>query len=198
VAPKAPDPTAQGNALGIEIHPPEPSKARRAVTRLEAPHCFPNAGGNAVPQSLSNVLLHLAFSTKHRQPLLRAPHLRDVMTGYLIGTLRNMRCPSLIVGVVEDHVHILCNLHRTVAIAKLVEEVKTSSSVRIKQEGPSLSGFHWQNGYGVFSVSQSNAEQVKSYIANQDEHHRKRTFQEEFRLLLERHAVQYDERYIWD
>jgi len=111
------------------------------------------------------------------------------MTGYLVGTLRNMQCPSLIVGVVEDHVHILCNLHRTVAIAKLVEEVKTSSSVRIKQEGSSLSDFHWQNGYGVFSVSQSNVEQVRSYIANQEEHHRKRTFQEEFRLLLERHAV---------
>jgi REP element-mobilizing transposase RayT len=149
-------------------------------------------------QSLANVLIHVTYSTKHRKPFLRNPHVRDVMTGYLVGTLRNMKCPSLIVGVVEDHVHILCNLHRTVTIAKLVEEVKRSSSARIKQEGTSLNNFHWQNGYGVFSVSQSNAEQVKSYIANQDEHHRKRTFQEELRLLLDRHGIEYDERYVWD
>ena len=151
-----------------------------------------------MPQSLSNVLLHLVFSTKHRQPFLRRPELRDVMTGYLVGTLRNLQCPSLIVGVVEDHVHVLCNLHRTISIAKLVEELKKSSSARIKEQGPQLREFHWQNGYGVFSVSQSNVPQVKTYIANQEEHHRTRTFQEEFRLLLTRHGVEFDERYVWD
>lgn len=114
-----------------------------------------------MPQSLSNVLLHIVFSTKNRQPFLRDPKVRDVMTGYLVGTLRNIQCPSLIVGVVEDHVHILCNLHRTVTMAKLVEEVKTSSSARIKEEGPRLQDFHWQNGYGAFSVSQSNVDPVK-------------------------------------
>lgn len=151
-----------------------------------------------MPQSLSNVLLHVVFSTKHRQPFLRDPKVRDVMTGYLVGTLRNIQCPSLIVGVVEDHVHILCNLHRTVTMAKLVEEVKTSSSARIKEEGTSLRDFHWQNGYGAFSVSQSNVEAVKEYIANQEEHHRKRTFQEEYRLMLQRHGIEWDERYVWD
>ena len=151
-----------------------------------------------MPQSLANVLVHIVFSTKHRQPLLRRKEVRDVMTGYLIGTLKNIDCPSLQVGVVEDHAHILCNLHRTVAIAKLVEEIKTGSSVRIKEEGPELHDFHWQNGYGVFSVSQSNAGQVKAYVANQEEHHRQRTFQEEYRLLLERHEIEYDERYVWD
>ena len=132
-----------------------------------------------MPQSLSNVLVHLVFSTKHRQPLLGVPELRSVMTGYMVGILRNIHCPSLIVGAMEDHVHILCNLHRTVTIAQLVEELKTSSSARIKEEGPALRNFHWQNGYGAFSVSQSNVEHVKTYIASQEEHHRKRSFQEE-------------------
>ncbi len=151
-----------------------------------------------MPQSLSNVLIHVAFSTKHRAPYLRTPELRGTMTGYMVGILRNIKCPSLIVGAVEDHVHVLCGLHRTVTIAELVEKVKTNSSARIKEEGPALSSFHWQNGYGAFSVSQSNVEQVKAYIANQEEHHRKRSFQKEFRLMLERHGIQYDERYVWD
>lgn len=151
-----------------------------------------------MPQSLSNVLLHVVFSTKNRRPFLRKPEFRDVMIGYLVGTLRNVNCPSIITDVQEDHVHILCNLHRTITIAKLVEELKTSSSARIKEESPALNDFHWQKGYGAFSVSQSNVEDVTTYIANQDEHHRRRTFQEEFRLLLERHGIEYDERYVWD
>jgi len=151
-----------------------------------------------MPQSLANVLIHLVFSTKNRHPFLRRRELRDVMTGYLIGTLENLKCPSLQVGVVEDHAHILCQLHRTMAVAKLVEELKTSSSVRIKEEGAGLRDFHWQNGYGVFSVSQSNAPQVKQYVANQEEHHRQMTFQDEYRAMLERHGIEFDERYVWD
>ncbi len=130
-----------------------------------------------MPQSLANVLLHIVFSTKHRQPFLKKSADRDAMTGYLIGTLRNIKCPSLAVGVVADHVHILCNLSRTISIAQLVEEIKTSSSARIKEQGPALQEFYWQNGYGAFSVSQSNAPQVKQYVENQEEHHRTRTFQ---------------------
>jgi putative transposase len=151
-----------------------------------------------VPQSLSNVLIHLVFSTKLRQPFLQTPDLRSVMVGYTVGILRNIKCPSLIIAAVADHIHILCSLHRTVTIAQLVEEVKTNSSIRIKEEGPALGDFHWQNGYGAFSVSPSNVEQVKTYIANQEEHHRKITFQEEYRKMLERHGLEYDERYVWD
>ncbi len=151
-----------------------------------------------MPQSLSNVLIHVVFSTKHRRPFLRTPELRGTMTGYIVGILRNIQCPSLLTGVVEDHVHILCSLHRTVAISKLVEEVKTGSSLRIKEESPALCDFHWQNGYGAFSVSPSNLEQVEAYIGAQEQHHRKRSFQEEFRLILERHGIEYDERYVWD
>ncbi len=151
-----------------------------------------------MPQSLSNVLIHVVFSTKHRHPHLATPELRGTMAGYMVGILRNINCPSLIIGGTEDHMHILCNLHRTVSVAQLVEEVKTNSSIRIKEEGPGLRDFHWQNGYGAFSVSQSNVEQVKAYITSQEEHHRRRDFQAEFRLMLERHGIQYDERYVWD
>jgi putative transposase len=111
-----------------------------------------------MPQSLSNILIHLVFSTKNREPCLRTADLRGTMTGYMIGILRNVKCPPLVVGAVDDHVHILCSLHRTMAVARLVEEVKTNSSARIKEEGPALSHFHWQNGYGAFSVSPSNVE----------------------------------------
>ena len=151
-----------------------------------------------MPQSLANVLLHIVFSTKHRQSFLKRKEVRDVMTGYLIGTLQNLNCPSLEVGVVEDHIHILCNLHRTIAISKLIEELKTSSSLRIKEEGAELADFHWQNGYGVFSVSQSNAPQVRHYVANQEEHHRRMTFEDEYRKLLNKHHIEFDERYVWD
>ena len=152
-----------------------------------------------MPQSLSNVLIHLVFSTKHRKPFLRDSALRETMTAYLIGTLRNLKCPSLQLAVVEDHVHILCQLHRTMSISELVEKVKSSSSSRIKEE-PNLvvRDFQWQAGYGVFSVSQSQAPQVVEYIVNQDEHHRQRTYQEELRLLLEKHGLPYDDRYVWD
>ena len=151
-----------------------------------------------MPQSLANALLHVVFSTKNRTPFLNTPELRGTMTGYLIGTLTNIDCPSLIVGVVEDHVHILCNLGRTISIAKLVEELKTSSSSRIKEEGAGVKDFYWQSGYGAFSVSQSNVEAVKTYITNQEEHHCKVTFQEEYRRFLERHGLAWDERYVWD
>ena len=152
-----------------------------------------------MPQSLSNVLIHLVFSTKHRHPFLRDPGLRSTMTAYLIGTLKKLDCPSLRVGVVEDHVHILCQLHRTMSISTLVEKIKTSSSSRIKEEKHSaVKDFHWQAGYGVFSVSQSNVEPVSEYIANQDEHHRQRTFQDELRILLQKHGIEWDEKYVWD
>jgi REP element-mobilizing transposase RayT len=123
---------------------------------------------------------------------------RGVLKAYLIGTLSNLDCPSVIVEAVEDHVHILCNLARTISIAKLVQEIKVSSSVRMKEEGGLATDFSWQNGYGAFSVSQSNKPQVERYIADQEEHHRRLTFQDEYRELLKRHGIAFDERYVWD
>jgi REP element-mobilizing transposase RayT len=116
----------------------------------------------------------------------------------MIGTLQNLDCPLLIIGCVADHVHVLCNLSRTLSIADLVKEVKSSSSAWIKSEDSRLGDFFWQSGYGAFSVSQSQVEQVKAYIANQEEHHRRMSFQDEFRAFLRRHAVPFDERYVWD
>ena len=123
-----------------------------------------------MPLSLANVTLHIIFSTKHRQPFLVDPKLRDELAGYLVGTLKNIGCPSIVTGVVKDHIHVLCNLSRTITIANLVEELKTSSSAWVKETAPKLSDFYWQSGYGAFSVSQSNIEEVRRYIANQEEY----------------------------
>jgi REP element-mobilizing transposase RayT len=149
-------------------------------------------------QSLANVILHNVFSTKERRPFLHTPELRNTLTGYLVGTLQNLKCPSLNVGVVQDHVHILCHLSRTITIADLIGELKSSSSERLKQEGRDVSSFYGQNGYGAFSVSESMVPTVKAYIADQESHHKRMSFQDEFRQLLTRHRIKFDERYVWD
>src|SRR5207302_5979465 len=110
----------------------------------------------------------------------------------------NCGSPAIEVGVVEDHAHILCILSKTLSLSKLVEEVKTSSSKWLKTKGGALQSFHWQNGYGAFSVSESCLASVRGYIVSQEEHHRTQSFQEEFRRLLREHHVECDERYVWD
>jgi len=149
-----------------------------------------------MPQSLSKVLVHLIFSTKHREPLI-GPEIRPRLHAYMVGILDNLKSPSLQTGGVADHVHILCLLSRTISQAELVEEVKKSSSKWMKAEG-GVPGFSWQAGYGAFSIGESQADTVIKYIQNQEEHHRTVTFQEEFRKFLERYKVAYDERYVWD
>ena len=120
------------------------------------------------------------------------------MNAYLVGILEQVESPSIRVNCVADHVHILCALSKNHALAKVVETVKKASSKWFKTKAPSLETFYWQAGYGAFSVSQSNVEEVRAYIAAQEEHHRRMTFQEEFLAFLKRHRVKYDERYIWD
>ena len=149
-----------------------------------------------MPQSLSKVLVHLIFSTKHREPLI-GPEIRPRLHAYMVGILDNLKSPSLQTGGVADHVHILCLLSRTISQAELVEEVKKSSSKWMKAEG-GVPGFSWQAGYGAFSIGESQADTVIKYIQNQEEHHRKVTFQDEFLNFLERYKVAYDERYVWD
>jgi putative transposase len=149
-----------------------------------------------MPQSLSKVLVHLIFSTKHREPLIgleMCPRLH----AYLVGILGNIECPSLQTGGVADHVHILFALGRTISQADVVEELKKSSSKWMKADG-GVPVFSWQAGYGAFSIGESQADAVIHYIQNQQEHHRKVTFQEEFRKFLERYKVAHDERYVWD
>jgi putative transposase len=150
-----------------------------------------------MPQSLSRILIHLVFSTKNRERVL-TPDLQTELHPYLAATLDNIQCPSLQVGGVEDHVHLFFGLSRTRTIADIVETVKTSSSKWIKTKGALYTNFHWQSGYGAFSVSQSDASAVVTYICNQAQHHQKMTFQEEYRRLLERYQVAFDERYVWD
>ncbi|MDP2886247.1 MAG: IS200/IS605 family transposase [Ignavibacteria bacterium] len=151
-----------------------------------------------MPQSLAKVLIHIVFSTKHRYPFLTDKNIRSEMHAYLGGTCNELDCPVLTVGGVADHVHILCILSRNVSIAKLVGDVKRGSSKWIKTKGRRLTKFAWQNGYGAFSVGQSEVERVKAYIGGQEEHHRKRTFQDEYRSFLKDYGVEYDERYVWD
>jgi REP element-mobilizing transposase RayT len=150
-----------------------------------------------MPQSLARILVHLIFSTKNREPFLSLD-LRAELHPYLSAVLDNDGCPSLQVGGVEDHVHLLFGLSRTLTIAQVVENVKTSSSKWIKTQGASLGQFYWQAGYGAFSVSQSNAASVVRYIQNQAEHHRRESFQEEYRKFLQRYQILYDEKYVWD
>jgi putative transposase len=150
-----------------------------------------------MPQSLSNIYVHLIFSTKDRFPFLK-DEVRGELHAYMATVLTNLGCPTILINSVEDHAHILFKLGRTVTLAKAVEEVKKSSSKWIKPKSVTLGKFSWQAGYGAFSVSESNVGAVANYIRNQEEHHRARTFQEEFREFLLKNKIAYDERYVWD
>jgi REP element-mobilizing transposase RayT len=149
-------------------------------------------------QSLSKVWTHLIFSTKDRYPFLSKPEIREQTHAYLAGILRKHNCTTLVVGGVADHVHLLFVLSKNISIAEIVYETKRGSSKWIKTEGPEFRQFHWQNGYGAFSVSQSHVEQVRRYIAAQEQHHRRVAFQDELQLFLRRYEAEYDERYLWD
>ena len=151
-----------------------------------------------MPQSLSAVYVHLVFSTKERRPFLRDDIVRVALHAYLGGVSKTLECPPLIIGGVEDHVHLLCRLGRTITQAEWVKELKRVSNIWLKQKGPDYTEFEWQGGYADFSVSQSNLKKVTQYIATQQEHHRKLTFQDELRVLLRRHELEFDERYVWD
>jgi putative transposase len=151
-----------------------------------------------MPQSLAKILVHTVFSTKDRHPFLRDKLLREELHRYLGGILTNLDCQPIIIGGVEDPVHILSTLSRTSAAAEMVKEVKRGSSLWLKTKSPDLKDFDWQNGYGVFSIGNSQVEVVRNYIAGQEEHHRKVSFQDEFREFLKRYEIEYDERYVWD
>jgi putative transposase len=120
------------------------------------------------------------------------------MHAYLAGVFNSHHCPAVKVGGTTDHVHALFRLSKNQALAEVVEEVKTSSSRWIKRQARGLGGFHWQDGYGGFSVSAGEREEVAKYIDRQEAHHRSLSFQEEYRRFLERYEVEYDERYVWD
>lgn len=150
-----------------------------------------------MPQSLAQNTIHLVFSTKHREPLLDDV-VRGFLHAYITTVLKNLNCPVLSINSVADHIHLLFSLHRTVSLSNAVEDLKKSSSKWLKEQSPQLARFSWQAGYGAFSVSESNVPSVKTYIARQAEHHRKVSFQDEFRQFLNKHQIDHDERYLWD
>ena len=150
-----------------------------------------------MPHSLSSILIHLIFSTKNREPLL-TPEIETELYPYLASIFNAMKSPALIINGTSDHLHTLFSLSRVVTIADIVEEVKTESSKWIKTKGREFRNFHWQSGYGAFSIGQSQAPTVKRYIARQKEHHRRVTFQDEYRKFLKAYDIEYDERYVWD
>jgi putative transposase len=155
-------------------------------------------GGSSMAQSLAQVYLHLVFSTKNRARLLRNRTILQNAHAYLAGTCNNLDCPALIVGGIEDHVHILCRLGKTVSVSILIRELKRESSKWAKEQSPQLADFYWQLGYGAFSISPGHVDALIGYISNQAEHHKTETFQDEFRRLLKKYKVEYDERYVWD
>ena len=152
-----------------------------------------------MPQSVARVALHLVYSTKNRVPLLKSGEIRQQLYAYIATILKEqVDSPAIIIGGVEDHIHILCSLSRKYPIMKLIEESKKESTKWLKKQDSTLSEFSWQNGYGAFGVSESHVPDVKRYIANQVEWHQKLSFQDEFRRLCERHGIDLDEKYAWD
>jgi putative transposase len=151
----------------------------------------------ALSQSLSMVIAHIIFSTKNRFPCLD-PTMRPHLHAYLATVARNSKCEAYRVGGTRDHVHLAVRLSRTIPVSGLVEDLKTSSSKWIKTQRPELRKFAWQHGYGAFSVSPTELEALEAYIDNQQEHHRIKTFQEEYLAFLKEYGVQYGEKYLWD
>lgn len=149
-----------------------------------------------MPQSLSKMYSHIVFSTKHRENMIDRK-IEGELYNYIGGVCKQLECNPIIVGGYRNHVHILCLLSRKVAAMNLIQEIKQSSSKWIKTKGTKYSGFYWQDGYGIFSVSQSQVERVVRYINNQEAHHQKRDFKKELIELLRRYKVDYDERYLW-
>lgn len=149
-----------------------------------------------MPQSLASLHCHIVFSTKQREPRINR-EVQPRLFEYMGGILRNHSCRLIAAGGMPDHVHLLVSLGRTLAVADAVRLIKTNSSGWMHDE-LAFADFQWQSGYGAFAVSYSQLEQVKSYLASQEQHHHRASFQEEFLELLRRHDLQWDERYVWD
>ena len=151
-----------------------------------------------MPQSLAQIYVHIVFSTKDRRRVLTSEELRAGVHSYLAGVCREKASPALTVGGVEDHVHLLCRMSRVLSIADIIRELKKASSRWVKEIEPAMNEFSWQAGYGAFSVSPSHIDTLRTYIANQVQHHKDETFQDEFRRLCRKYRVDINERYAWE
>jgi putative transposase len=150
-----------------------------------------------VPQSFTQLHYHLVFSTKNRNPTI-TPDIRPSLWKQLGSIVRNNQGFPIQIGGTADHVHLLVTLRQQPALADILREIKAVSSGWVHENFPGILDFWWQTGYGAFTVSHSNIDLVKAYIANQAEHHKERTFQDEYRAMLAKHAVEIDEQYLWD
>ena len=150
-----------------------------------------------MPHTYTDVLIHFIFSTKDRAPLI-APEIRATLLAYLGGIVRELKGSPMSINAVADHVHALIRMPSDASPAEMMRVVKTNSSRWVHEQWPQEESFAWQTGYGAFSVSESNVDQVREYIARQEEHHRRMTFQEEFIAFLKRHNIQYDPSYVWE
>jgi putative transposase len=155
------------------------------------------AEGSAMPQSFVCLYCHVIFSTKNHEPFLMSKW-RPRLHAYIGGILRSKLDELLAAGGTADHLHLLVSLGKQSTVSDTIRDVKSNSSRWIHETFSNLRGFAWQTGYGAFTVSRSSLGDVRRYIANQEQHHRVRTFQEEYVAFLKRHGIQYDERYIWD
>jgi REP element-mobilizing transposase RayT len=148
-------------------------------------------------QSLANILIHIIFSTKKRQPMI-LPEVMQELYSYITGIARTHGSHVHEIGGIEDHIHLLISLPRTLPLSKLIEDIKKGSSKWIKTKGKLYTDFAWQNGYGAFSIGQSAYEDLRKYIQTQKEHHKSISFQGEYRIFLKKYCISYDEKYVWD
>jgi putative transposase len=147
--------------------------------------------------TFTSLYYHLIFSTKNREPWIR-PELESRVWPYFGGIARENDFKALLVGGIENHVHLLLGVPPTLSVSKAVQLIKGGSSKWMKEAMPGFAGFEWQDGYAAFSVSKSHLPEVEAYIRNQREHHRHKSLEEEYRVFLARHEIQYDERYLFD
>jgi REP-associated tyrosine transposase len=150
-----------------------------------------------MPQSLACLQVHFVFSTKNRLPVI-TPELAPRLYSYIGGIVRDAKCVLLCAGGMPDHVHLLISMSREMSASEMMRLVKANSSKWVHETFAEINSFAWQTGYGAFSVSFSMTDVVKGYIARQEEHHGNQSFQDEYRALLRKHEVPFDERYVWD
>ncbi len=146
-------------------------------------------------QSLAKNYIHIVFSTKNRENTMRKEDLNEICA-YISGIIKNCECSSILVGGTTNHIHILCTLNKNLALSKLIATIKANSSKWLHQKDNYYRAFAWQEGYGAFSVSQSQVEKVREYISSQEEHHKKLNAKEELISFLKAYNIEYDERYI--
>jgi len=149
-----------------------------------------------MPQSLAKIVVHIVFSTKNREPFLPAT-IRKGLFAYIVGILDSLGCPTLAIGGTEDHIHVLTVMSKIITLSGMLKEMKGGSSRWLNEQAATETHFAWQAGYGAFSVSESQIVKVADYIARQEEHHRKMTYQGELVSLLRKHKIEFDEQHLW-